>query len=344
LITPMAVLRERQVALQLISHRTVDGEFSSVRLAPEGERFLLAASTDESYEGEGEGQPRQFLLGEFDGWSRGLSATHALFVGSDHVVLLDREGGGTSLRLEDTRMGNVSWRMTLPDVAAATFDVGADGRWRITEMTHAGFRRIDGRVGQPRRAETRWSVGDTGGHHPVAQLAGDGNIALVVASRWESSALPWSDRWRAQTMLLAAGPTRTTVLATTRQMVDCLSTPVHVNGFVCVAFDGREGRVWRFDPDRGLAPIGRTLGFIWADTYNEPNRVNATVNGRLVQMRLDTASLDVLLTSDDDCGYGGQAVAGEFVATVCAVNGQTTVRLYRMTQSETGDAIPVLSR
>ena len=150
--------------------------------------------------------------------------------------------------------------------------------------------------------------------------------------RWSEPLIPWmSWDWRSQTSILRVAPDRTTSVATTHLTLNCLDLSVGVRGFVCIAFDGRWSRLWRFDAEASrLIPLGQTRALVWGKTQTAPDRFSGAFQGRPMLLQLDSGTIDLLTTDDDECVADDHALAGDLMATSCTLNGETIVKLYRV--------------
>jgi hypothetical protein len=323
------LLEERSAALAFVGRSTVDGEFTSVRLSPDGDYFVLSGERGE-YDDDGS-RSKRYLIGARDGWSRELRAQGAAYAGSQHVIVLDRDVGTSQLRAEAVRGGPPIWTLSIPDVMADTLDVDSDGRWRLSQTVRNGFVRVEGRIGAGAFEQTRWSM-DTDDHEYVSYRVDEGAVALGIVSDWEAPSLPWymlTSRSNTSLIKIAAGYSAS--VATTRLTVDCLDPGMEANGYVCVSFDGRWSRVWRLDPETDrFSPQGRTRGFAWFTRHDTDAQLEGVVGGRRALVRLDSATIYTLARMDEDCLADDHAIAGDIAATICAAEGETVVTFHRL--------------
>jgi hypothetical protein len=275
--------------------------------------------------------PQRYVVGGFDGWSRELWAVGATFVLGDRLLTLDHARGASEIRAETLRHGDTRWTIAIPNFAALSLRATEKGLWRAVGRRGKRLTRIEGTVGSSDTVRTDWRIDEGDQEYAVDDRVDDGDVGIALAVRWSKPPLPLATwNWRAETSILRVAADGTTRVATTRLTLNCLEPTVGVTGFVCIAFDGRWSRLWRFDARANrLIPIGQTRAFVWGKQSGQ-DRVIGILHGRQMQLRLDSATIDLLPSDDDECVVSDHALAGDLVATACTFDGETIVKLYRL--------------
>ena len=334
LVAEMPSFTERTIPLDVVSKRSVDGEFSSVRLTPDGQSFLLSGYDEDAESNDDEPRPQRFLAGGFDGWSREVHAFDARPIDNRRLLRLDHDHGSSRLTAEDLRTGEDVWTLTLPNVAASTVEASPSGAWRAIARRANQFTRIEGRIGTAEVKETLWTIAADRRAYVDAPRVDGGAVALGVATIWEEPAATWlSSDWRQTTRLLRAGPDFTSDVATSHLRVECPPPSIDGGGYVCVSFDGRSSRFWRFDPQSGdLLPLGQTRQIIWGTWQHTGHRIAGTIGGLPVVVALDSGTLLKLTPRRWDCWINDFAVSADFVVTTCTRSGSTSLMRYHAPQ------------
>ena len=334
LVTVMPYFTERSMPAITLAQRDVAGEFSWVRLTPDGNHFLLNGE-DAIIDAEDDGtplpRPQRFVIGGFDGWSREIRAHDVAEIDQQRLLVLERDGASSRLRAEDLRTGQVSWTMSLPDMAVETVHASQDGRWRALARRGNTFDRIEGQVGHSQVTSTRWTVTSDERSYLDLPRIDSGGIALGIAPLWEEPSLSWllSD-FRQTTRLLRVDPAGTTELATSHLSVDCPVPPMGVAGFVCISHDGRSSRFWKVDVSNGkLIPIGETARIIWNASQLSDDTLAGVSSGRPMLVSLDSQTM-ITLTRDQSCWTQDVSVAKDVMVAICSVGGATSVTQFRL--------------
>jgi hypothetical protein len=200
--------------------------------------------------------------------------------------------------------------------------------------------RIEGRIDSTDTRETVWTIdqGPPRGSPYVQGYAdsrfGEGPLALGLVTTWQRPLLPWPyGQWRSTTRLVRAGIGTQSEIGRSRVNVDCPTSPIGVDSVVCVSFDGRWSRFWRFDPSTGqLSAAGQRHGGLWGVRQLTPTLLSARDGVSAVLMTLDSRTSTTLMHPRGECGVDDFSVAAGTIAMVCAGPGNTHVTLYRMGQ------------
>jgi len=334
LVASMPLLGEKTVAMTLVDDRTVDGRFSSITLASDGHTFLLSADPDDEDE-ESEGDtlpPKHYLAGSSNGWSRAFDASQAVLVDPHRVLMLERAADGSRLHVEDVRTGTMTWTFPLRSKNVLQIQAAEDGRWRAVTRHGRQTTRIDGRIDSADTHEAAWTITP---HERYADTRiGDGPIALGMENTWHE---PWLlstyGNWRrTTTRFVQLKVDGQNPIVTSRLTVNCPMAPIGANAIVCVAFDGRWSKIWKFDLSTGrMLSIGERRGLLWSLRQVTPTLVAARDSLRPTMIDLD-ARTSTTLMQRGGCGYGDVAIAGPVVAVACEGPRHTRVTLYRMGQ------------
>jgi Zn-dependent protease with chaperone function len=334
LVAAMPSFTETSVPAITLAQRSVDGNFSVVRVTPDGNHVLLSADDDESIvedESASGPQPTRFVAAGFDGWSRELRAFDVAIIDNQRLLVLDRVPGTSHVRAENLRNGETLWTIALHDVEATTVQAAPDGRWRAFSHRGRQFTRLDGRIGVSTVTSTQWKVMSDQQSYIDMPRNNGGREALAVAAIWRAPVLTslWMD-WRQTTRLLRVDDTNTSELATTNLRVDCPVTPIGVGGYVCVSFDGRWSRVWQVDLGSGtLRPIAEAPHMIWNPRQLSEQHLVGIANGRPLLVDLDAQTL-ITLAPDQYCWVMDVAIAQETMVGICGDGRATTVTQYRL--------------
>jgi hypothetical protein len=115
--------------------------------------------------------------------------------------------------------------------------------------------------------------------------------------------------------------------------VECPAPSIDGGGYVCVSFDGRSSRFWRFDPQSGdLLPLGQTRQIIWGTWQHTGHRIAGTIGGLPVVVSLDSGTLLKLTPRRWDCWINDFAVSADFIVTTCTRSGSTSLMRYHAPQ------------
>jgi hypothetical protein len=331
-------LAEQSVTLTAIAQTTVDGAFDQVRLAPDGRSFLLSEEPDE----HDEPAPRRHVIGTFDGWTRTIEADDSVLAGQDRVLLLDRNNGHTQLRTERLRStAGPAWTLNVPGVEAFSLAAMPDGRWQLMNRERNAFMRIDGRVGTKATSRIKWDVEAGSAEYVSLHGVGAGHVGLGLAVQWSEPSLPsWLPglEWHRQTTLLRVEGGETNRLATSRLNVACADPAITVATYLCVAFDGRVSRFWRYHPDSArLEPVGRARGWFFLDSQETSTTLTGMREGSVVFADFDAARITAfrLLNSP---GFVAHDFSEDFLIASITVGDQTSVALYRLSDAPTPSA------
>jgi heat shock protein HtpX len=332
LVADMPLLRETVVPVTTLATQTVNGSFSTVRLAPGGTHFVLTGEYEaEDDDASAAPRPLRFVAGAFDGWQREIRALDVVVIDDERLLILDRERGSSVLRAEDLRSGRTLWTLPLPDVDLSSVSAAPDGRWRGFARRGRQFERVEGRVGSSPFATTRWTVASGTQSYLDMPLNDGGSGALALASVWhEPSFTSIVTDWRETRRLLHVDGTSTTEIATSHLRVYCTTPPLDVTGSVCVSFDGRASRLWRVDLTSGeLDPLGETRHMLWGISQPSQHLLAGIANGRPVMTAMDAQTV-VTLAPDKRCWAIDVAVSRELVVAACPDGDATTVAQYRL--------------
>jgi heat shock protein HtpX len=336
LVAAMAPLEEEHVPLTLLSRRSVEGSFSSMQLGADGDTFLLLRYDDEDGTHWRYGDeiapftPQRFVVGGFSGWSRELRVVDASLIDDARLLVLDRRDALSWVRAEDLRTGKILWTLPLP-LDASSIQATADGRWRAFVRQGNQFTRIEGRVGAEETQQTQWAFEARPNMFVDHPRVGNGAVALGVASTFSEPPTSWlRTEWQTDTTLFLADSKHATWLATSRLGLDCPRTPMGIDGYVCISFDGRWSRWWRIDvATRQLIPVGETHGHVWNASYVTSTRLSASINGNPAIISLESKRVQILAPVRDNCGAAEFSVTANLVITACPAMGTTTLTLYR---------------
>jgi len=334
LVASMPVLEERTVSLEAGSKQTVDGWFDSVSLAPDGDTFLLSADAEDDEETEDEFQSRrQFLVGAASGWSRSLEAPQAVLVDANRVLAWERTANGGRLHVDDARTGRETWTLPIESEGIWSLQAAPDGRWRAVTRHGRKMTRIDGRVGSSDTRDTTWTI-PVGEGYADARV-GEGPFALGIVSTWRQLLIAEPhEEWRTTTRLVRASLENQTNIATSHLGVECPMSPIGVDTIVCVSFDGRWSRFWRFDPDSGrLSGAGQRYGRLWGLRQITGTLLAARAGVQSIFIDLDERASTTLLHSRGACSVNDVAVAAGTIAMACAGPDTTDVTFYRLPES-----------
>jgi Zn-dependent protease with chaperone function len=336
LVAAMPSFIETTVPAITLAQRSVDGNFSAVRVTPDGNHVLLSDEDDEAAiavedESASGPQPKRFVAAGFDGWSRELRAFDVAIIDSRRLLVLDRAAGSSQVRAEDLRSGEALWAIALPDLDVTTVQAAPDGRWRAFSHRGRQFERLDGRIGTTPINSTRWTVAADNRSYVDMPRNDGGRDALAVAAIWQGPVLsPQLSDWRQTTRLLRVDSARTSELATSNLRVECPVTPIEVSGYVCISFDGRWSRVWQVDLGSGtLMPIAETRQMIWNPWQPSEQHLAGVANGRPLLADLDSQTL-ITLVPDKYCWALDVAIAREVMVGICGDGSATTVMQYRL--------------
>jgi Zn-dependent protease with chaperone function len=337
LAAEMPTLSERRVPLVVSSIRSVEGEFTSVTVASDGHTFLLAAEEDEPEDDDAPPMPRRYLAGTFKDWTRTFEASEAVLVDAHRVLALDRERGTSRLRAADASTGQELWTLSLPDGEPSMLQADPEGRWRAIARRGSRFTGLAGRIGSPDVNTQTWTIDSTREAYVDTLRIDQRRSALATSTLWQRPPAPWlGSEWRETTTLMNADDSSSRVIATSRLSVDCAAPPIGITGYVCVSFDGRWSRFWRFDPAAGgLHPAGQTRHGLWRVQQQTHSQLIASLNGRPALVDLEAGRMQTLVPAWDGCWMTDFAVVDDVVVGVCAQGGMTRVTRYRVT-SRTG--------
>jgi Zn-dependent protease with chaperone function len=330
LVASMPEFTDRTVSLTTISKRTVDGSFTSVSLAPDGDTFLLAADADDPENEDDLLSPRRYLVGASSGWSRSFEAPQAVLVDANRVLALERTAHGNRLRLDDARSGRELWTQPIDSKDYWLIQAAPDGRWRALKPQGRRMARIDGRIDSTDTHDTTWTIASGEGY--AEGRFGEGPFALAVTNTWQQPLLFWRyEDWHSTTGLVRVGTEGQTEVASSRLSVECPTSPIGVDDIVCVSFDGRWSRFWRFDPRTGqLSAAGQRYGALWGVRPLTPTLLAARDGYQSLLIALDSRTSTMLLHPWGACGVNDFSVAAETVVIACAGARTTEVTLYRL--------------
>jgi len=330
LVASMPEFTDARVSLTTISKRTVDGSFTSVSLAPDGDTFLLAADADDSESEDDVLSPRRFLVGGSGSWSRSFEAPQAVLVDANRLLLLERTAAGTRLRVDDVRSGREMWTLPIDSKDFWVIQAAPDGRWRALKTHGRQMARIEGRIGGTDVLRTAWTTAPGEGYVD-GRLSG-GPVALALTSTWHQPLLLWRyEEWRSTTTLIRVGPGSQSDVVRSRLSVECPMSPIGVDDIVCVSFDGRWSRFWRFDSRTGqLSAAGQRYGALWGVRPIAPTLLAARDGLQSILIALDSRTSTMLLHPWGACGVNDFSVAAETVVIACAGARNTEVTLYRL--------------
>jgi Zn-dependent protease with chaperone function len=336
LVAAMPSFSEQTVPATAVAQRVVDGNFSSVRVTPDGTHFLVFDQYDdaiiEAEETNVVPQQQRFVAAGFDGWSREIQASDVELIDDRRLLVVDRAPGSTRLRAEDLRTGEVLWTTTIPDRLVTTVQAAPDGRWRAFARHGRQFDRLDGRIGTPGFTSTRWTVSTNNRRSYLDTPRNDGSsVALAVAPEWREPGLGLllSD-WRETTQLLRVDEAGTTELATSNVRVECPALPIDVSGHVCLSFDGRSTRFWRIDLAGGqLIPIAETHHIVVKPARSSQHLITGLTNGQPLLANLDSQTF-VTLIPDRSCWTQDVAAVGDVAISACGDSASTTVSRFQL--------------
>jgi len=330
----VAAMPPTALSVTTLAQRSVDGNFSAVRVTPDGRHVLLSGEDDEAIAADDEStsgpQPKRFVAAGFDGWSRELRVFDVAIIDDQRLLVLDRTRGTSQLRVEDLRSGGTTWTIALPvDVTAV--QAAPDGRWRAFSQRGREFVRLDGRVGASPIDSTRWTVtADNRSYVDMPRTDGSRD-ALALALIWNSPVLsPLLSDWRQTTRLLRVDDANTSELATSHLKVECPVMPIEVTGYMCISFDGRWSRVWKVELGTNmLMPIAETRHLIWNPWQPSEQRLIGAANGRPLLADLESQTL-FSLVPDKYCFVMDVAIAQKVMVGICGDGRATTVMQYRL--------------
>jgi Zn-dependent protease with chaperone function len=330
LVADAPELVEQSSDLTTVAETSVEGEFTQVRLAADARHFLLSQEPDH----EADGHPRQHVIGAFDGWSRELKAVDAALAGSDRVLLLDRNNGDTQLRAEKFRSTAApAWALKVRDIEANSMRAGTDGRWHVMNRHRNAFTRVDGRVGSTVTSRTSWDVQAAPTEYVSLHGVSTGNVAVGVAVAYADSMLPWwlsGWNWREKTTLLRVDGRETQRVATSSLNLSCADPAIDASAYLCVAFDGRWSRFWRYNVERGiLDPIGRARGRFFIDSQDTHTTVGAMRAGAVVGIDVAAGRITTF-DLGGNTGVVDYDFTDEFLVVSSLEGNRTVVRLYRL--------------
>lgn len=334
LVAAMPSFTETPVSVTTLAQRSVDGNFSAVRVTPDGRHVLLSGEDDEAIGADDEStsvrQGNRFVAAGFDGWSRELRAFDVAIIDDQRLLVLDRARGSSQLRAEDLRGGGTIWTTALPvDVTAV--QAATDGRWRAFSQRGRQFVRHDGRVGVSAIDSTRWTVTADNRSYVDMPRTDGGGAALALAQMFHSPVLsPQLSDWRQTTRLLRVDDANTRELGTSHLKVECPVMPIEVIGYVCVSFDGRWSRVWKVDLGSStLVPIAETRHMIWNPWQPSERRLIGAASGRPLLADLQSQTL-FSFVPDKYCWVMDVAIAQDVMVSICGDGRATTVMQYRL--------------
>jgi len=329
LATSMPELTETSVSLATISKRTVDGSFNAVSLAADGDTFLLAADADDPQSEDDYLSPRRYQVGA-SGWSRSFEAVQAVLVDAHRVLALERTAHGSRLRVDEARSGREMWTLPIESKDLWQIQAAPDGRWRALKPQGRQMMRIDGRIDSTNTHETTWTIA-AGQDYPEGRF-GDGPFVFGVMSTWQQPLLLWRYKeWHSTTRLVRAGIDSQTDIVRSRLSVECPMSPIGVDDVVCVSFDGRWSRFWRFDLRTGQRSAGGQLyGSLWGVRRLTSTLLAARDGYQSILIALDSRTSTMLLHPWGACGVNDFSVAAGTVAIACAGARNTEVTLYRL--------------
>ena len=323
---------ERSIELTPVANTAVEGLFDQLRLAPDGRSVLLSETADE----EDTPERRGHVVAGFDGWSRPVDAAHATLAGADRIVLLDRRDGESYLRSERLRAGGPVWTLKVPGNDALKLTAGPDGRWHLMKRERNAFTRVDGRVGTAAVSRTSWSVEAAPTEYVSFHDVGAGTVGFGVAVEWAPSSLPWwwlpGWNWGEKTTLLRVEGEATRRLTTSRLNVSCAEPTAVASGYLCVAFDGRRSRFWRYNvAGDALEPAGQAPGQFFFASQQTDTKMTAMRGGAVTMVDLETARVTSFVLRGNPIVMAYD-VTDEFVAISRIIGTQTTVTLYRLAE------------
>jgi Zn-dependent protease with chaperone function len=337
LVADTPVLTERTVRLAPIARASVDGYFDRVLLSSDGRHFLLASDPEE-YD-DIPSTSRRHVIAAFDGWSRTIDARDVVFVDNQYLLTVVRRHDGVQLHAEDLRgTAKPSWRVSLDGLDVFSVGAAADGRWHLVDRNGNRFIRVDGRLGATEVAHTNLDVAVAPQEHVSLHQGGVGQAGLGVAVEWGTPAFPWLlYGGTRKSSLLRVENDRTTRVTTSSLTTNCADPAMDVAAYICVAFDGRMSRFWKYDAVTGqLEPKGQVRGQFWIGAQDSPDRIAGTRGGNPVVVQLDEGTLTTYMLSDSEGGWDNYHMAGEFIVSAVSAGDRTDVMLYRVAPARTG--------
>jgi len=331
LVVDVSEFEDRSVALTPVADTVVDGYFEQVRLAPDGRHFLLSEEPDEEESG-----PRHHVLGSFDGWSREIEAADAVLAGNDRVLLLNRDDSHTKLRAERLRSTVASaWTLDVPGASAFSVAASPDGRWQFMSRRRNAFVRVDGRVGRSSVSRTYWNVDVDPEEYVSLHGSRTGTVGLGVAVDWSTPGLPWwlaswQWTWRSKTTFLSVDGDVNRPLATTNLTVQCADPSIDAAAYVCVGFDGRMSRIWRYEIATGkFEPVGATRGALYLGPQQTDGTLAAMKNGSVVLIDVDAERVTRFVLPAEQARFTAYDFTEQFLVAATPSRDQTALTLYR---------------
>ena len=334
LVASMPLFEEKTSAMTMVDDRTVDGRFSSISLASNGHTFLLSAMPDDD-DDETEDEtfnPRRYLVGTADGWSRAFDASQAVLVDAHRLLVLERTTEGSRLHVEDVRTGAIAWTLPLRSKNVLQIQAAEDGRWRAVTRRGRQVTRIDGRIDSADTRETVWTITPRDGY--ADSRVGEGPIALGTVNTWREPLLFGAlGDWHTTTRFVRLSGDEQNEIASSRLRVDCPVAPIGATAIACVGFDGRWSKIWTFDVSTGqMSAVGERRRGLWSIHQVTPTLIAARDGIRSVMIDLDSRTSTTLIQPRAGCSFGDVAIAGPAVAVACEGPRNTRVTLYRMGQ------------
>jgi Zn-dependent protease with chaperone function len=334
------LVRADPVAVRTVGANTI-GQFSlpfflrDLRLSPGG-RHVVAIPVTANDDDE---ETPTFRVGAAGGVLAPLTAEDVLFLDEDHVLVLQAERDGMTLREFALEPVKEVWQHHVADLRNAQLSCRPSiRRWRLLGRNgQQEIVRAEGVVGTSVAYETRWSVPDTRVGW-IDTIAAAGDRALVSETSvgtnflqqrrtlwaWASLVQPPQRESRFWTV----GGIGRMEVAVSRLGPRCLDGALGDERLVCAAFDGSETRFVALDPASGrLDAIGSLPGRFAVYQSAAAGWLSGWSDETPVALRLSTH--EAFRAAPDPFHRIAQVTAsGSVAGTVAFDGGRSIVRVY----------------
>ena len=312
---------------------------SRIYLSPGARRVAVLQQTESVEESP------TYLVGTLGESLSALSAEHVQFLDEQHLLTMDEDDRGTTLRLVSLDPPHREvWRQQVPRLRRASLSlVRASGQWRLTGFDDDNaIVRIDGTVGETDRQERRWPARYTR-DALIDAVTADGPNPLVVESWYGRGAferLPTS-AWMLGVMLSAGNlqsrywsvaDTGVTQLGVSRLGASCSGGMIDF-ALVCTVFDGTRTRIVRLSADTGEVT---GVGWMNARFIGDGAVVNGWLTGWVsaTAVAIDLTRGEVLRLPRSEGFASHLSVAGGRLAAVVCDRGPCRLRVYEIGETD----------
>jgi hypothetical protein len=286
-----------------------------------------------------------YLVGTLGESLSALSAAQVQFLDEQHLLAMDEDERGTTLRLVSLDPPHrEEWRQQVAHLRRASLSVlRASGHWQLTGFDDENaIVRVDGTVGESDRQERRWPARYTR-DALIDAVTADGPDPLVVESWYGRGAferLPTS-AWMLGVILSAGnmqsrywsvGDAGVRELGVSRLGASCSKGLIDF-ALVCTVFDGTRTRIVRLSADTG-AVTG--VGWMNARFAGDGSVVNGWLTGWVssTAVAIDLTRGEVLRLPHSEGFATHLSVSGGRLAAVVCDRGPCRLRVYELGEAD----------